>query len=196
MKALPNLWRWLPQPTLWSTFCNSSFLALATFKPLLTDPAMNGNQPWLLKQHQIIWERGEVGVLLLFPNPYVIICIFGKFKRSKMKIGPLFSIKEGCCNNGVLFCVSFLLRLFHFKPAVFQFQRQTDIDFGILVAKSVSGSGGHWAAISFCPANHCQPRAAAFVFPTSPLLYFSDLSICISSNSSSVFAPLNCCDTP
>ena len=102
MKALPNLWRWLPQPTLWSTFCNSSFLALATFKILLTDPAMNGNQPWLLKQHQIIWERGEVGVLLLFPNPYVIICIFGKFKRSKMKIGPL-SIKEGCCNNGVLF---------------------------------------------------------------------------------------------
>ena len=195
MKALPNLWRWLPQPTLWSTFCNSSFLALATFKPLLTDPAMNGNQPWLLKQHQIIWERGEVGVLLLFPNPYVIICIFGKFKRSKMKIGPL-SIKEGCCNNGVFFFVSFLLRLSHFKPAVFQFQRQTDIDFGILVAKSVSGSGGHWAAISFCPANHCQPRAAAFVFPTSPLLYFSDLSICISSNSSSVFAPLNCCDTP
>ena len=94
------------------------------------------------------------------------------------------------------FCVSFLLRLSHFKPAVFQFQRQTDIDFGILVAKSVSGSGGHWAAISFCPANHCQPRAAAFVFPTSPRLYFSDLSICISSNPCPVFAPLNCCDTP
>ena len=74
--------------------------------------------------------------------------------------------------------------------------RQT-LTVGILVAKSVSGSVGHRAAISFCPANHCQPRAAPFVFPTSPLLYFSHLSICISSNSSSVFAPLNCCcDTP
>ena len=67
---------------------------------------------------------------------------------------------------------------------------------GILVAKSVSGSPGHWAAISFCPLRHCQPRAAAFVFPTSPRLYFSDLSICISSNPCPVFAPLNCCDTP
>ena len=80
----------------------------------------------------------------------------------------------------------------------FQFERQTDLDSqaGILVAKSVSGSPEHWAAISFCPLRHCQPRAAAFVFPTSPRLYFSDLSICISSNPCPVFAPLNCCDTP
>ena len=80
----------------------------------------------------------------------------------------------------------------------FQFERQTDLDSlaGILVAKSVSGSPGHWAAISFCPLRHCQPRAAAFVFPTSPRLYFSDLSICISSNPCPVFAPLNCCYTP
>ena len=91
------------------------------------------------------------------------------------------------------FCLKSLISTVLFSS----FRDRQTLTVGILVAKSVSGSAGHRAAISFCPANHCQPRAAAFVFPTSPLLYFSDLSICISSNSSSVFAPLNCCsDTP
>ena len=101
------------------------------------------------------------------------------------------------CNKCLLFvCFSFCLESLSSTVLFSSFRDRQTLTVGILVAKSVSGSVGHRAAISFCPANHCQPRAAAFVFPTSPLLYFSDLSICISSNSSLVFAPPNCCGTP
>ena len=188
MKALPNLWRWLPQPTLWSTFCNSSFLALATFKPLLTDPAMNGNQPWLLKQHQIIWERGEVGVLLLFPNPYVIICIFGKFKRSKMKIGPL-SIKEGCCNNGVLFLCLFFASTLSFQACCFPVS-ETDRHWLWYLGGKISEwerwtlSGNQFLSgqpLSAACRSICISDISAFVFLRSFHLYFFKLFLSICS---------------